>query len=144
MIRKYGYSGINSATFVKAFDPQTRIFDKSRVPEMDNPGKLFVYLSYLDYSFNGSRVLHGPSCANLSSNRAKNYGGIPMVIRVSLEELLGEENYHIEHQWRSGKKSPRRLTIEPPVMRVDKIYRVQGYVAGAINLLKEIETDALF
>ena len=42
MKNNIGYSGINSVSFVKGFNPVTREFDKSKLPSMRFPGRIYL------------------------------------------------------------------------------------------------------
>lgn len=142
MKRKYCYTGINSVSFIQGFDPETLIFDKSLVEGFKIPEKYFAYLAYVDYTSNGFRILHGPSCGSVAQNRADKHGGAPLVVRVNLS-TLPKEKYIVEHEFHSGKLNHRRVTIEPSKVEVDSLYLVKFYLAGGINLLKETTLDQI-
>ncbi|MFC1800960.1 hypothetical protein ACFLZB_00650 [Nanoarchaeota archaeon] len=131
------FTGINSVSFNKGYDPATGIFDKSKNIEMDESDKIYFIKNPISISYNGSMIfLKRKVAARLAKDLAGEHGGVPLVLHCNPnpEELRiyhpGRRDYHIQ---------------DSPKTPVEKIFLVKSFSSlWDIELfccLKEISVD---
>lgn len=133
-----GYSGINSASFLRGYNFETQIFDKRKIPEMNNPEKLFFYIYSLNYSIGNFKILHGVSAGRFAIRRSRNQNrGFPVVMETNLEDILDFTTIYnpIYH----GKIARRHVVVEPGVSYIQNIYQVYFALGSVCTLLKKID-----
>jgi len=81
------YSGINSTSFLKGYDPVSHTFTKSLVEGMRHPDKTFFYDPFFNLELPGLLLMHHYCCGQIAIERAKKWGGEPIIFSTNLEDL---------------------------------------------------------
>lgn len=77
-------TGINSYSFDLGYDPATNIFDKSKIPAMDESNKIYFVKNPLGFFYDSKALLFKKkSAARLALGLAAQHGGKPLVIECS-------------------------------------------------------------
>ena len=107
-MNKY-FTGINSVSFDRGYDSATGVFDKSKVPEMDEPGTIYFVKNPISIGYDGSSlVLKRKVAARLAKGLAEEHGGVPLVLQCNPnpEELKiyhpGRRDYHVQDSPKTG------------------------------------------
>ena len=69
------YSGINSLSFFRGYDPLTKVFDKRKVVGMKRPETIWLTRPLLEYTFSRSLMIHGPSVVRKARKLSLSHGG---------------------------------------------------------------------
>lgn len=134
-----GYSGINSQSFLEGFNPTTREFVKSRLPQMRFPNKIYFNTPQVVLELGDTTLLSDYCTGHIATKRAKYHGGIPIVFSADLGNLP------LHFDFTAGRTKEANRVLNFHTVRVGNIYRVELFVKNLCTVLtrltKEEETD---
>ena len=126
------YSGINSLSFLKGYNLDTREFDKRFVPTMAHQHTIYVYHARFTYSLGKFQVLHGPSCAHRAKVLSARHGGEPFVFAIDSDIVLSQFPVFSDY----GKRN--RSGINTSKIAVSAVYRVRHSLGALLTVLEDV------
>lgn len=113
------FTGINSTSFDKGYNPNTRVFDKSKILGIDKPNRIYLIKNpiVIDLVEGFNILLKRKTSARFARELAKFHGGIPLILECDPDfDLLEKDDDGINY-W--CQKSPE--------IKVNGIYGVRGW-----------------
>lgn len=127
------FSGINSISFNRGFDLETKTFDKSKVPEMEFPGHVFYIKNPI--LLETDRLLtffRFKTPSRRARELTKKHGGVPIVFETHPDESTLIDASRPLQRWEHVQRNP--------CARVERLYACTSNVrVGRIELAHVLE-----
>lgn len=137
-----GYSGINSNTFFRAYNQDTRVFNKGLLTDMRDPDHIYIHVPWFEFRYGRNVVINHHLCGKTAKRRAEQHGGYPIVFSVNLDSFA-EQDIRIFKEIKHGRLRTNSVVLDSRVVRVEDIYLVKLYIQDLCIVLEKLSEDEI-